>query len=83
MPAAEELLVCGGGAHNLRLMQRLAELLPGCSVASTDTRGLPADWIEAMAFAWLAHCCLEGIAANCPEVTGASGPRILGAVYPA
>ncbi|SEJ69796.1 anhydro-N-acetylmuramic acid kinase [Pseudomonas linyingensis] len=83
LPAAEELLVCGGGAHNLRLMQRLAELLPGCSVASTDTRGLPADWIEAMAFAWLAHCCLEGIAANCPEVTGASGPRILGAVYPA
>jgi len=83
LPAAEELLVCGGGAHNLRLMQRLAELLPGCSVASTDTRGLPADWIEAMAFAWLAHCCLEGIAANCPEVTGASGPRILGAYYPA
>lgn len=83
LPDAEELLVCGGGAHNLYLMQRLADLLPGCSVASTDTHGLPADWIEAMAFAWLAHCCLEGIAANCPEVTGASGPRILGAFYPA
>lgn len=83
LPAAEELLVCGGGAHNKRLMQRLAELLPTCTVESTDTRGLPADWIEAMAFAWLAHCCLEGIPANCPEVTGARGPRVLGAIYPA
>ena len=83
LPAAEELLVCGGGAHNKRLMQRLAELLPTCTVESTDTRGLPADWIEAMAFAWLAHCCLEGIPANCPEVTGAAGPRVLGAIYPA
>jgi anhydro-N-acetylmuramic acid kinase len=64
-------------------MQRLGELLPGCTVASTDSRGLPADWIEAMAFAWLAHCCLEGIPANCPDVTGASGRRILGAIYPA
>ncbi|HYQ38725.1 MAG TPA: anhydro-N-acetylmuramic acid kinase [Pseudomonas sp.] len=83
LPTAEELLVCGGGARNLRLMQRLAELLPTCQVASTDTRGLPADWIEAMAFAWLAHCTLEGLAGNCPEVTGARGPRILGAIYPA
>lgn len=83
LPEAEELLVCGGGAHNRRLMQRLAELLPGCPVDSTDNRGLPADWIEAMAFAWLAHCCLEGLPGNCPEVTGARGPRILGAIHPA
>ena len=83
LPAAEELLVCGGGAHNRRLMQRLGELLPACQVESTDNRGLPADWIEAMAFAWLAHRCLEGLPGNCPEVTGARGPRILGALYPA
>lgn len=83
LATAEELLVCGGGAHNRRLMQRLSELLPGCTVVSTDSRGLPADWIEAMAFAWLAHCCLEGIPANCPDVTGARGRRILGAIYPA
>lgn len=83
LPEAEELLVCGGGAHNRRLMQRLAELLPACAVAATDSRGLPADWIEAMAFAWLAHCCLEGIPGNCPDVTGARGRRVLGAIYPA
>ncbi|MBM7062196.1 anhydro-N-acetylmuramic acid kinase [Pseudomonas sp. UL073] len=78
-----ELLVCGGGAHNDRLMTRLAELLPACRVASTASHGVPPDWVEAMAFAWLAHCCLEGIAGNRPSVTGARGPRILGAIYPA
>ncbi|WXL26465.1 anhydro-N-acetylmuramic acid kinase [Ectopseudomonas mendocina] len=77
------LLVCGGGAHNQRLMQRLGQLLPGCQVSSTDDYGVPADWVEAMAFAWLAHCCLEGIPANRPSVTGAKGLRILGAIYPA
>ena len=79
----EELLVCGGGAHNHTLMTRLAALLPGCAVNSTQLHGVPADWVEAMAFAWLAHCCLEGIPANRPSVTGASGLRVLGAIYPA
>jgi len=79
----EELLVCGGGAHNGALMARLAGLLPGCSVSSTAAYGVPPDWVEAMAFAWLAHCCLEGIPANRPSVTGARGPRVLGAIYPA
>ncbi len=82
-PGTDELLVCGGGAHNTALMNRLADLLPGCVVASTASRGVPPDWVEAMAFAWLAHCCLEGIPANRPSVTGAQGLRVLGAIYPA
>lgn len=79
----DSLLVCGGGAHNRHLMQRLAALLPGTEVASTASRGIDPDWIEAMAFAWLAHCTLQGIAANRPSVTGARGLRVLGAIYPA
>ena len=82
-PNTEELLVCGGGAHNRALMKRLQELLPDTRVASTALYGVDPDWIEAMAFAWLAHCCLEGIAANRPSVTGAKGLRVLGAIYPA
>jgi len=78
-----ELLVCGGGAHNAALMTRLAQQLPNTKVASTATHGVDPDWVEAMAFAWLAHCCLEGIAANRPSVTGARGLRVLGAIYPA
>ncbi|MBV4461707.1 anhydro-N-acetylmuramic acid kinase [Pseudomonas sp. COR58] len=77
-----ELLVCGGGAHNATLMKRLAERLPDATVASTATHGVDPDWVEAMAFAWLAHCCLEGITANRPSVTGARGLRVLGAIYP-
>ncbi|AHG39253.1 anhydro-N-acetylmuramic acid kinase [Pseudomonas syringae CC1557] len=78
-----DLLVCGGGAHNTALMSRLAELLPDTQVSSTDKFGVDPDWVEAMAFAWLAHCCLESVPANRPTVTGAKGLRILGAIYPA
>ncbi|QLC72585.1 anhydro-N-acetylmuramic acid kinase [Pseudomonas sp. LPB0260] len=83
MGQPEQLLVCGGGAHNHRLMTRLAELLPDSVVSSTEAHGVPADWVEAMAFAWLAHCCLQGVPANRPSVTGARGLRVLGAIYPA
>jgi anhydro-N-acetylmuramic acid kinase len=79
----KELLVCGGGAHNVALMKRMAELLPDTAVSSTAKFGVDPDWVEAMAFAWLAHCCLEGVPANRPTVTGASGLRVLGAIYPA
>lgn len=82
-PDTQDVLVCGGGVHNTALIQRLRALLPTCQVTSTAEYGVEPDWIEAMAFAWLAHCCLEGIAANRPSVTGARGPRILGAIYPA
>lgn len=79
----QELLICGGGAHNAALMKRLAGLLPAAQVSSTASHGVDPDWVEAMAFAWLAHCCLEGIASNRPSVTGARGLRVLGAIYPA
>jgi anhydro-N-acetylmuramic acid kinase len=64
-------------------MRRLAQLLPGAQVDSTAAHGVDPDWVEAMAFAWLAHCCLEGIPANRPSVTAARGLRVLGAIYPA
>lgn len=78
-----ELLVCGGGAFNTYLMQRLAALLPGVRVGSTAQRGLPPLEVEAAAFAWLARQCLLGLPGNLASVTGACGPRILGAIYPA
>ncbi|MDP4301890.1 anhydro-N-acetylmuramic acid kinase [Leptothrix discophora] len=82
-PAPSELLVCGGGALNRRLMKRLQAALPQLSVASTAVAGLPPFQVEAAAFAWLAHQHLRGLPGNEPTVTGARGPRILGAFYPA
>jgi anhydro-N-acetylmuramic acid kinase len=79
----QELYVCGGGAHNAMLMQRLHTHLPGMRVATTAALGIDPDWVEALAFAWLARQTLHHQPGNIPGVTGARGERILGAIYPA
>jgi len=80
-PATQRVLVCGGGAHNNYLMQRLAASLPDMPVTSTGTVGLDPDWVEAAAFAWLAKQHLAGKPGNIPEVTGAREPVVLGRLY--
>ena len=75
--------VCGGGAHNTDLLQRLVRRLAPATVTTTATLGMDPDWVEAVTFAWLAHRTLEGLSGNSPTVTGASGERILGGIYPA
>lgn len=80
-PGTQRLLVCGGGALNAFLMQRLVALLPNTQVQPTTSLGLPPLVVEAAAFAWLAKACLNRRASNCPGVTGARGHRILGAMY--
>ena len=82
MPQVEGLLVCGGGARNDTLMAALAAALRPCMVAPTSDEGVAVDQVEALAFAWLARETLAGRAGNLPAVTGARGPRVLGAVYP-
>ena len=80
---AQAVFVCGGGAHNSALMTRLAALMPDKRVANTSAIGVDADWVEALAFAWLARQTLLREPGNVASVTGARGPRILGAIYPA
>ena len=80
--APQSVLVCGGGVHNALLMRHLQELL-SCPVRSTAALGIDPDYVEAMAFAWLAKQCLDGQPGNVTDVTGAAGPRILGAIYQA
>ena len=82
-PDASRLLVCGGGAYNADLMRRLAQRLPHVKIDSTEAQGLAADQVEAVAFAWLASAWVDRRAGNLPAVTGARGPRFLGALYPA
>ena len=82
-PQAGELLVCGGGAFNADLMGRIARRLPGVTVQPTDVRGMPALQVEACAFAWMASAFVARVPGNVSAVTGAAGPRILGALYPA
>ena len=83
LPQTQEAYVCGGGAHNRELMKALAEHLSGVAVATTEALGLHPDWVEAAAFAWLAHQTLEGKPGNLPSVTGARRAVILGGIYKA
>lgn len=87
LPQAQRLVVCGGGVRNGHLMQRLVALgqsrQPGLQVLASDALRVPAEQVEALAFAWLARTAALHQPGNLPAVTGASGPRVLGALYPA
>ncbi len=82
MPDCARVLVCGGGVHNPVLRSELELALAPCAVQSTGEFGLDPDFVEAMAFAWLAREALAQRPGNLPEVTGARGPRVLGTVFP-
>ena len=81
-PVPTEVFVCGGGAHNTHLMQRLALHAKPAKLDTTAALGMDPDWVEAAAFAWLACQTLTNRAGNAPVVTGAAGERILGGIYP-
>ena len=80
---ALEVYLCGGGARNNALVALLSQQLAPRKVAVTDTLGIAAEHVEALAFAWLAHRTSNRQPGNLPAVTGARGMRILGAIYPA
>ena len=77
-----EVIVAGGGAHNVTLLEYLAQLFEDASVKTSDYYGLDVDAKEAVAFALLAQLSLEGCAGNLPQVTGAREPVILGSITP-
>ena len=55
-----KVFVCGGGVHNRTLFDSLRARLAPRAVAPTDALGIPADYVEALTFAWLAMRALEG-----------------------
>ena len=78
----DEVYVCGGGAHNNCLIDSLQALLGNVPVHTTKALGIDVDWVEAVAFAWLAKQTIDNKPSNLPAVTGAKGLRVLGAIYP-
>lgn len=78
----QELFLCGGGARNTALVERIAALASPMHVGITDDLGVGAAWVEAMAFAWLAKCCVDRKPLSLGAVTGARHPCVLGAIYP-
>ncbi len=79
--AANELLVCGGGVHNLDLLRRIRRLLPGIEVDTTASHGIDPDWMEGILFAWLARERLAGRLQDTRCITGAREPVLLGEVF--
>lgn len=83
----DEVYLCGGGAHNQLLFDDLQANIHAASgaavLSTTKALGIDVDWVEAVAFAWLAKQCLENKPSNLPAVTGAKSLRVLGAIYPA
>lgn len=82
-PATDEIYLAGGGARNPALVDRISNLAGDRPVEPTDTLGVPTTHVESMAFAWLAMKCVRREPIDLTAITGARGPRILGAVYPA
>lgn len=80
-PGIGDVVTCGGGRHNPLLVRRLEANLSGYRIVTADALGVDGDALEAAAFAWFAHRTLTGLPSNAPTVTGAKGPRVLGAVY--
>lgn len=82
-PDIMQVFACGGGVHNAALMSALAGQLAPVILSSTATLGIDPDYVEAALFAWLARERLEGRPGNRIAVTGARGPRLLGAIHAA
>lgn len=79
----QQCYVCGGGAFNTTLMQSIDSRLANVDIASTESLGLHPQWVEGVAFAWLAWAHLHRIPGNVPSVTGAERSVILGSFIPA
>jgi anhydro-N-acetylmuramic acid kinase len=82
-PYTDEIFLAGGGARNTHLVSRLRRAAAAKRVEPTDALGIPNGSVEPLAFAWLAMKCVKREPVDMTSVTGASGPRVLGAVYPA
>ena len=85
LPDINTLIACGGGVHNSHLMKLLSRKLKemGIKIETSEAFGISPDWVEAVAFAWLAKQTINNLPGNIPGVTGANRDVILGAIYPA
>ena len=77
------IYLCGGGVHNTTLCKAISTELPEYNISMTAELGIDPDWVEGLAFAWLAYRHIEGLPGNIPSVTGATSSEVLGALYPA
>lgn len=81
-PGCTSVLICGGGAYNTTLISLITQQLPLAKIAKTDSLSVPAQQVEALAFAWFAKQAVDGRALDLRATTGAKHAAVLGAIYP-
>ena len=74
------MIVAGGGARNVTLLNMLAEELPSVKIAPIDALGIDAQAKESLSFAMLAAARIDHVSACLPQVTGATAKPLLGNV---
>ncbi|MRI86490.1 hypothetical protein GIY09_11605 [Aerococcaceae bacterium WS4759] len=78
-----EVILAGGGVHNLTLKDYIQQMMPNISVVTQEEKGYSSDSKEALAFAILGNETLHHQTSNVPSATGAKENVILGnIVYP-
>jgi anhydro-N-acetylmuramic acid kinase len=75
-----ELILCGGGAKNSFLVERIQKLTKA-KLSSTQAYGIESDSLEAMLFAWLAKKRIHRQSVPLKSITGAKKDTLLGAIY--
>jgi len=79
----DEVILCGGGAHNKTLVKMLQRELGKSKILFSDDYGINCDAKEAISFAILAYATIKGLSNNVPGATGAKQQAVLGKIVPA
>ncbi|MBL7154822.1 MAG: anhydro-N-acetylmuramic acid kinase [Phycisphaerae bacterium] len=79
----DEMILCGGGAHNAMLVDMLQRELSGVTIRKMDEFGISVDAKEAVSFAILAYATIKELPNNIPTATGAEKAVIMGKIVPA
>ena len=78
-----QIYLCGGGAHNTALLERLQDILPDHKVTDSSELGIAPDWVEAMTFAWFASKTIKQQPISLSSITGSQKNTIIGGIYSA
>lgn len=76
-----EVIICGGGTKNAKLIQSLATQLKSFKISTSNDYGIDSDAVEAVAFAWFANKTIDRQALDLTSITGSSRPHVMGGIY--
>ena len=80
----KEIVFCGGGSHNTKLMEILSSNFKkkNIHISYFDEYGINRDAVEAVSFSYIAYLCMKNKTNHLPLVTGAKRCAILGKITP-